>query len=484
MTTESLPPHTSHFGPDTYKKLETASTKEFTLGPEEHSRTITFGENRLLPSEIVKNSTITFTHIKGAAEPQELNIRVGNKTPLYQDIVLIDNQITDDDAKESAVKALILKYIATLLDTQESAKPGLERVAAHFDKDRNCDAVYGNGEKLDTESIEGTEHGGYGKEGVQKRGAPTRSAVTHLSILAKEDKSLKTIARTVNKSFFKPAFFNDRIKDSFTKRVADRDGSGSSGSDLSSSVKLPGGHHVDPPPPPVVGGDKKDTPPPPVVGGNQTAQQVNSGTEQVVTDPRTSPSEVNTGGDTVNEQGLLGRTVGAVVGGVGTVFGGVATGVGTVIGGISNLATGAIGLVTGGSSETSKVNEEEIVEITVNSPSSSPTAGIRRRVPLPAKYGELDTRLQAIASALDPLEEEEEEEEASSVGIVEIEFLSPEEEAIVKAQTPLLTALKSEINSLEVEDGNHAQQNEKTKLKSEFDRLKLLHNQIINERTN
>lgn len=253
--------HTSHLDIDVYRQLKEAKHDTFSLGPDGNKRSITFMEEGLKPKEILENTTISFSHSKNDGYPEHLSIRVGKKTPLYRDIELIKNQVSNENEQESAVKALLLKYIATLLDTHESAQSGLPKIAAHF-QDGECKNIHGaEGEVLDKEAIKFTN---YGK--TNKRGETERTALRHFSILADQAKSIKTI----NKSL---------VTEHVVKPVVDGDGSESGGGPPPPSPRSPrspvsggdGGHTVDTPPAsprsprsPVSGGDGDhtgDTPP-------------------------------------------------------------------------------------------------------------------------------------------------------------------------------------------------------------------------------
>ena len=117
-----------HIGEGGYKSLKTSET--FSLGNKEIAFT-----SELSAQSIASTGKISFSYKESSSAPaKKLSIEIGKKPPLFSQI----QKLQDTPEHSSAIKALLLKYIATLITVQEMGEKKIETVSAQFDAENKC----------------------------------------------------------------------------------------------------------------------------------------------------------------------------------------------------------------------------------------------------------------------------------------------------------------------------------------------------------
>lgn len=168
-----------HLGEDGYKKL---SREELVPLGDEGSLSFT---SSLLSIETEKK--VSFLYAKGKESPKKFSIEIGKNTPLFSQIQKIPKE---DPAKRAvAIKALLVKYVATLLNVEEVFQGKCKEVAAKFEEGQ-CRSVLVGEKKNEETSSEGGSETGFREISVS-------SCQERLSRLASGEKLEKTVAKVL-----------------------------------------------------------------------------------------------------------------------------------------------------------------------------------------------------------------------------------------------------------------------------------------------
>ena len=181
------PTQPGHLGDEGYQALSEDGYIE--LG---NNRKLAFTDsNQLTKESITSTGKISFLYQKADAAPKKLSIKIGQNTPLYTQI---QERLSSGQAEQVAIKALVLKYVATLLDAHEIGHNGVKTVSAQFDSSNNCTTVLAGNNTV----------GGASKTWPGKSGQKKRTVIEHLTHLATQKKFDRVFEKaTVNKVFEK-----------------------------------------------------------------------------------------------------------------------------------------------------------------------------------------------------------------------------------------------------------------------------------------
>ncbi|MFT5319094.1 MAG: hypothetical protein ACI8RA_002364, partial [Chlamydiales bacterium] len=174
------PPRSSHFGADVYAQFSQNMPVELKNEDGLHVRTLTFNSDNLTPEKIEQNPSISLDHTKADGETKTLKFNIGRNTALYKQI----QELKGKGDQKAAIKALIAKYVAILLDTHEVGTNSLKSVTARFDPSTNkaVSLVGTDGQQIENRDYKTKKYGiqvkvldhlsqvayGTSKEGVHK----------------------------------------------------------------------------------------------------------------------------------------------------------------------------------------------------------------------------------------------------------------------------------------------------------------------------
>ena len=131
--------YSGHLGNEGYKALAADDFIELDNG-----KTLTFKDpEELTTRSIVSNQKISLSYKDENGTSKNLSLKIGQNTPLYNQIQNLSSK--DPGEQKVVIKALVVKYVATLLDAHEIGQNGVKKVSAQFDRTK-CTKVLTEGE--------------------------------------------------------------------------------------------------------------------------------------------------------------------------------------------------------------------------------------------------------------------------------------------------------------------------------------------------
>jgi hypothetical protein len=190
-------PPPGHLGREAGGGYDKLTRKEEPIPLGDSGKSVTFSESNLTVAELTGGrgpnvGKISFSCTDGSDNPPKtFHFRIGKNTPLFKQIQALSTQSQRD--QNVAIKALTLKYIATLLKVKEAVDPAIKNVTAKYEVGESGAvkaSIKAGGEDLNDETA--------AKVGNFKGG--TRNISQQFEHLASVKKVNKTVIKAINKS--------------------------------------------------------------------------------------------------------------------------------------------------------------------------------------------------------------------------------------------------------------------------------------------